>query len=216
VGSSLQYTQAPIEVFDHDWATLATGAAIPRRLYDLSDNVGYIQIGTSHDTSEFACDSIRYWWNSYGKSRYRLADSILLLCDGGGSKGSRYYIFKQDLTYKPWSTSWALKFALLTIRPIPPSTIRRATPRRRRMSIAYFHHVSRVCQGVIFESVEMVQDLIATATTRTGLRVLTTILDKTYQTGRKVAKDFKTNMKIVFDEFLPQWNYTANPKLQVI
>jgi uncharacterized protein (UPF0218 family) len=69
---------------------------------------------------------------------------------------------------------------------------------------------------VIFESVQTVQDLIARTTTRTGLNVFTTILDKSYQTGRKVTEDFKTNMKIVFDEFLPQWNYTAKPKLQVI
>jgi hypothetical protein len=57
---------------------------------------------------------------------------------------------------------------------------------------------------------------MATATTRTGLKVFTTILAQTYQTGRKVAEDFKSNMKIVFDEFLPQWNYTAKPELQVI
>jgi len=69
---------------------------------------------------------------------------------------------------------------------------------------------------VIFESVKTVQDLIATATTRTGLNVFTTILDKTYQEWRKVAEGFKANMKIVFDEFLPQWNYTAKPELQFI
>lgn len=61
----------------------------------------------------------------------------------------------------------------------------------------------------------MVQELMAKATTRTGLKVFTTVLDKTDQTGRKVAEDFKSNMKIVFDKFLPQWNYTAKPKLQV-
>ncbi|MGJ3246075.1 MAG: ISAzo13-like element transposase-related protein [Elainellaceae cyanobacterium] len=55
-----------------------------------------------------------------------------------------------------------------------------------------------------------------TATTRPGLNVFTTILEKTYQTGRKVAEGFKANMTIVFDEFLPQWNYTAKPELQVI
>ncbi|NJO41615.1 MAG: hypothetical protein HC865_13505 [Cyanobacteria bacterium RU_5_0] len=57
---------------------------------------------------------------------------------------------------------------------------------------------------------------MARATTRTGLHVLTTILDKTYQTGRKVIEGFKSNMTIVFDQFLPQWNYTAIPELQVI
>jgi len=62
-------------VFDHDWATLATGVAILMGC-TMTHNVGYIQIGTSHDTSEFACDSIRYWWNTYGKGHYPLADSI--------------------------------------------------------------------------------------------------------------------------------------------
>lgn len=79
-----------------------------------------------------------------------------------------------------------------------------------------FPHISRVCQGMIFDSVQIVQELMATATTRTGLNVFTTIVDKTYQTGRKVAEDFKSTMKIVFDEILPQWNYTAKPELQVI
>ncbi|MBD2770922.1 ISAzo13 family transposase [Iningainema sp. BLCCT55] len=91
------YTTEPIEVFDHDFPSLATGVAIPHGLYDLNDNIGYVQIGKSHDTSEFACDSIRYWWNHYGKNRYPLATSILLLCDGGGSNSSRYYVFKEAL-----------------------------------------------------------------------------------------------------------------------
>jgi hypothetical protein len=200
------YTQETIEVFDHDWPTLATGVVIPHGLYDITDNVGYIQIGTSHDTSEFACDSIRYWWNTYGKIRYHGANSILLLCDGGGSNSSRYYIFKQDLQALVNELGIEIRIA-----HYPPYTSK-YNPIEHRL----FPHISRVCQGVIFESVQTVKDLMATATTRTGLNVLTTILDKTYQTGRKVADDFKSNMKIVFDEFLPQWNYTAKPELHVI
>jgi hypothetical protein len=65
-------------------------------------------------------------------------------------------------------------------------------------------HISPLCQGLIFESVQIVKDLMATATTLTGLKLLTTILYNTYQTGRKVAVDFKSNLKIVFDQFLPQ------------
>lgn len=201
------YTQEQgIEVFDHDWISLAQGVAIPHGLYDLSDNVGYIQIGTSHDTSEFACDSIRYWWNHYGKERYPLATSILLVCDGGGSNSSRYYIFKQDLQALVNELGIEIRIA-----HYPPYTSK-YNPIEHRL----FPHVSRVCQGVIFESIQMVQELMAKATTSKGLQVFTTILDKTYQTGRKVAEDFKSNMKIVFDEFLPQWNYTAKPELQLI
>ncbi|WP_430794736.1 ISAzo13-like element transposase-related protein [Trichormus azollae] len=73
-----------------------------------------------------------------------------------------------------------------------------------------------MCQGLIFESVQTVKDLMATATTRTALKLLTTILYNTYQTGRNVAVDFKSNLKIVFDQFLPQWNYIPKPELQVI
>jgi hypothetical protein len=68
----------------------------------------------------------------------------------------------------------------------------------------FFPCIFPLCQGLIFESVQTVEDLMATATTRTGLKLLTTILYKTYQTGRKVAVDFKSNLKIVFDQFLPQ------------
>ena len=76
-----------------------------------------------------------------------------------------------------------------------------------------FPHVSRACQGVIFESVEMVEKLIANTKTKTGLKVLTTILNGVYKTGRKVTQEFKEIMDIVFDDYLPQWNYTAVPQM---
>ena len=77
-------------------------------------------------------------------------------------------------------------------------------------------YISPVCQGLIFESLQTLKVLMATATTQTRLKLLRTILYNTYQTGRKVALDFKSNRKIVVDEFLPQWNYTPKPELQVI
>ena len=196
------YTQAPVEVFDHDWATLATGVAIPHGLYDMTDKVGYIQIGTNHDTSKFACDSIRYWWNTYGKARYSLAHSILLLCGGGGSNSSRYYIFKQDLQALANERGIEIRIA-----HYPPYTSK-FNPIEHRL----FPHLTRACQGAIFERVEMVKDLMASAKTQTGLSVVVTIVDKVYQTGRKVADDFKQTMEIMFDEYLPQWNYTAKPQ----
>ena len=76
-----------------------------------------------------------------------------------------------------------------------------------------FPHVTRACQGVIFTSVELVQELIAKTQTKTGLKVFVHVIDKVYKTGRKYAADFKENMSIVFDEFLPKWNYCAVPTL---
>ena len=196
------YSQETIEVFDHDWTSLAEGVIIPHGLYDLTLNVGYVQIGISHDTGEFACDSLRHWWQQHGQAHYGLAGSLLLLCDGGGSNSSRQYLFKQDLQTLVNELGIEIRVA-----HYPPYTSK-YNPIEHRL----FPHLTRVCQGVIFESVEIVRDLMATATTKTGLKVFTTILDKIYQTGRKVNAEFKENMQIVFDEFLPRWNYTVKPQ----
>jgi hypothetical protein len=196
------YTQEEIQVFDHDWKSLAVGVAIPHGLYDLKLNQGYVQIGTSHDTSQFACDSIRYWWHNYGVVHYPSANSILLLCDGGGSNSSRANLFKQDLQALVNELGIEIRIA-----HYPPYTSK-YNPIEHRL----FPHLTRVCQGVIFEEVEIVRDLMAKAKTRNGLKVLTTILDGVYTTGRKVTEAFKQSMKIVFDDYLPKWNYTAQPQ----
>lgn len=120
-----------------------------------------------------ACESIRYWWNTYGQVRYPLADSILLLCDGGGGNSSHDYIFKPDLQALVNELGIEIRIA-----HYPPYTYK-YNPIEHRL----FPHVSKVCQGVIFESVETVKELMEKATIRTGLKVFTTILDKAYQKG---------------------------------
>ena len=91
------YTTQVIETFDHDFPSFGQGVIIPHGLYDIKRNRGHIALGFSHDTSQFACDSLRMWWQRYGRSAYPKADSILLLCDGGGSNNAKHYIFKEDL-----------------------------------------------------------------------------------------------------------------------
>lgn len=195
--------ESGVEVFDHDWKSLANGVVIPHGLYDLALNIGYVHIGTSHDTSEFACEAIRQWWNQQGSQQYQTAGSILLLCDGGGSNSSRQYLFKQDLQALVNELGIEIRIA-----HYPPYTSK-YNPIEHRL----FPHLTRVCQGVIFESVEMVKDLMAKAKTQTGLKVFVSILDQVYQTGRKVTEEFKQTMEIVFDDYLPQWNYTAKPQV---
>ena len=197
------YTQnEAIEVFDHDWKSLATGVVIPHGLYDLKLNLGYLHLGTSHDTGEFACDAIGDWWNQHGRHHYPSATSILLLCDGGGSNSARQYLFKQDLQRLVNQLNIEIRIA-----HYPPYTSQ-YNPIEHRL----FPHLTRVCQGVIFESVEIVKDLMEKAKTQTGLRVFATILNNVYQTGRKVTEEFKQTMEIVFDEYLPKWNYIAKPQ----
>ena len=194
-------TQGVVETFDHDFPSFAEGVAIPHGLYDLKHNDGHVNLGTSHDTGEFACESIERWWEEKGRALYPDAKSILLLCDGGGSNSASQYLFKEDLQKLVDRLGIEIRVAHY------PPYCSKYNPIEHRM----FPHLSRACQGVIFESVELVKELMGKAKTSTGLRVTVDIMDKVYQTGRKYAEGFKKDMKIVFDEILPKWNYRAVP-----
>lgn len=186
---------------DHDFPSLAEGKAVPHGLYDIYRNIGYITLGTSHDTSEFGCACIRKWWTEHGKFEYPEADSVLLLCDCGGSNNARYYIFKEDLQKLSDELNIEIRIA-----HYPPYTSK-YNPIEHRL----FPHISRACEGVVFKSIEIVQEVMSKAKTSAGLKVFTSVLDQVFRTKRKVADGFKENMKIKFDGVLPKWNYVAVP-----
>lgn len=200
------YTLAELHTYDHDFHSYAEGVIIPHSLYDLQFNIGYIQLGTSHDTGEFACDSFRLWWTTYGRHLYPKATAILVLCDGGGSNSTRQHLFKQDLQALADELGLEIRIAHY------PPYCSKYNPIEHRL----FPHVTRACQGVIFTSIALVKELMEKTSTTTGLKAFVHIIDKVYETGRKVAADFKETMRIVFDDFLPQWNYRAIPIAQVI
>lgn len=189
-------------VYDHDWVSLSEGVAIPYGIYDIAQNKGCIQIGTSRNTSEFACDYLYFWWRDHGAKAYSNAISLLLLCDGGGSNGARHYIFKQDLQSLANDIGVEIRIARY-----PPYTSK-YNPIEHRL----FPHVSSACQGAIFNSVEMVRDLMAKTSTKTGLQTVVSFLDAVYETGRKATDTFVAQMPIVFDDYLPQWNYVDCPQ----
>jgi hypothetical protein len=194
-------TQGAIEALDHDFPSFASGVIIPHGLYDVKQNEGHVNLGTSHDTGEFACDSIERWWEEKGRALYPSATSIMLLCDGGGSNSASQYLFKEDLQGLVDRLGIEIRVAHY------PPYCSKYNPIEHRL----FPHLSRACQGVIFESVGLVKELMEKTRTSTGLRVTVDILEKVYQTGRKYAAGFKEGMKIVFDEILPKWNYRAVP-----
>lgn len=195
------YTQETIRVYDHDFPSFADGVVVPHGLYDLKRNRGYINLGAKHDTSEFACDSIFQWWIAEGQFAYPHARRLLLLCDGGGSNSAKHHIFKQDLQLLANRLGFEIRVA-----HYPPYTSK-YNPIEHRV----FPHLTRACRGVIFRSVQQVQHYMSKAATSTGLQVVVNILDKVYQTGRKVADDFKQTTRIVFDNLLPRFNYRALP-----
>lgn len=195
------YTQEAVEVFDHDFPSAASGVVFPHGLYDVGRNRGHINLGTSRETSQFACESIERWWRQEGHKQYPQATKLLLLCDGGGSNSANRYVFKEELQ------KLADRLVLdIRVAHYPPYCSK-YNPIEHRL----FPHVTRACQGVVFHTVQLVKGLMEKTKTSTGLQVTVDIIDKVYEVGRKCAKGFKQNMKIVFDSFLPKWNYRAIP-----
>lgn len=195
------YAQEVVKTFDHDFPSAAQGVVIPHGVYDLKRNQGHVTLGTSHDTSEFACDSLRRWWERQGRAAYQQATSLLLLCDGGGSNSASQYLFKADLQRLADELGLEIRVAHY------PPYASKYNPIEHRL----FPHLTRACQRVIFHTIDLVKELMEKAKTKTGLRVTVDILDKMYQTGRKCAANVKQNMPIVFDAVLPKWNYKAVP-----
>ena len=200
------YTRAELHTYDHDFTSEAEGVIIPHGIYDLQRNLGYLHLGCSKDTSEFACACIRAWWLDHGRSAYPHATALLGLCDGGGSNSSHYFIFKEDLQKLADELGLEIRIAHY------PPYCSKYNPIEHRL----FSHVTRACQGVIFTSVALVKKLMEKTRTRQGLQVVVDIIDGVFQIGRKVAADFKTTMRIVFDAVLPQWNYRALPSQPVV
>jgi hypothetical protein len=195
-------TQETIETNDHDFGSAGSGTVIPHGLYDVGKNQGFVHLNTSHDTSELACDSLAAWWEQQGRADYPQAQKLLVLCDGGGSNSATMYLFKEDL--QKLATRLGIE---IRIAHYPPYCSK-YNPIEHRL----FPHLTRACRGVIFQTLETVRYYMAKAETTTGLKVKVSILEKVYETGRKYAAGFKKAMKIVFDKFLPKWNYRAVPE----
>jgi len=197
------YSQSTIEVLDHDFPSYSEGKVVPHGIYDIGLNKAHINLGNSKDTTEFACDSLRVWWNADGKNDYPDAKEILILCDGGGSNPAKSSLFKHDL--QKLSNSIGVKITVAHY----PSYCSKHNPIEHRV----FPHVTRACEGVVFDSIDTVKELMSKTSTETGLKVTVAILDKAYKAGRKVAEKLKSTLSVVNDQVLPAWNYTISPQV---
>lgn len=200
------YTLKTLHTLDHDFPSAASGIVIPHGLYDTKRHHGHINLGVSHDTSQFACDSAFRWWQRHGQVYYPQAKSWLLLCDGGGSNASNRYVFKAALQDLANRTGLEIR-----VSHYPPYASK-YNPIEHRL----FPHVTRACQGVILVSVELVKELMERTQTKTGLWVTVDIIEMIYTTGVKAPEGFKQNMTIAFDDILPKWNYRAIPQRRCV
>ena len=192
------------EAFDHDFPSWAEGVLFPHGIFDPVRNRGHINLGLSHDTTQFACDSLQWYWNRIGQFSYPHAESILLLFDCGGSNSANKYIFKYDLQAVVNAIGIPIRVAHY------PSYCSKYNLIERR----FFPHVTRACSGMLFDSLETVVELMRKASTSTGLRTTVHVIRRVYETGRTITDKMKRYIQsvIIPDEILPKWNYTLVPQ----
>lgn len=192
-------TTEPFRAFDHDFPSWADGTVIPHGIYDPMRNRGHINLGISRDTSEFAVESLSWYWNRIGKQCYPDANSILLLCDCGGSNSANRYLFKHYLQELVNSIGIEIRVAHY------PSYCSKYNPIERR----FFPHVGRACSGMLFDSIGTVIDLMRQAKTQTGLRTTVNLMRGLYETGQKATESMKAALRTTYDTFIPRWNYVT-------
>ena len=195
------YCTKALESVDHDYPYLADLKIAPHGIYDMKKNKAYINIGVSFETAEFVCDSIKNWWQNHGRNEYTKATEILIFCDSGGANSYRHNIFKVELQKAINEMNIPVK-----IVHYPPYTSK-WNPIEHRV----FPHVTKALDGVPLNTVDDAKNKIESAKTKAGLTVTANIIQKTYESGKKVAKNFMKNIKIKFGDSLPRLNYTISP-----
>ena len=201
-GVKWRKTGEPREVNVYDFLELAEGQAALYGAYDPQRNAGMVNVGMSHDTAEFAVESIRRWWRRVGQHHYRSARRLLICADGGGSNGSRNRLWKYAL--QEFADNARLP---ITICHYPPGASKWNAIEHRMFSF-----ISINWQGEPLVSYETVIQLINATTTKTGLKVKA-ILDKhRYRTGIKISDDEMKRLSIHGHDTFPNWNYTIAPR----
>lgn len=186
----------PEEVEVYDFVN-ENGRATPYGIYDVAANEGFVNVGISHDTAEFAVDSIRRWWVEMGTPRYPHAHSLLITADGGGSNGSRNKLWKTAL--QRFADEANLN---IYVCHFPPGTSKWNKIEHRMFSV-----ISMNWRGRPLTSVEVIVSLIAATKTTTGLKIKAEKSGKTYECGKKISDEEMQQLRILKADFHPEWNY---------
>lgn len=202
-GSSWCPEGCPVEVNVHDFMDPEKGRASPYGIYDQTQNVGFVNVGLSADTSEFAVESIRRWWRSMGRESYPAATQLLITADGGGSNGSRVRLWKTELQRFADETG-----LLIAVCHFPPGT-----SKWNKIEHRLFSYISQNWRGRPLTSVETIVNLIGSTTTKPGLKVTAVVDANTYAKGIKKTDEEMASLKLTRNTFHGEWNYELNPSL---
>ena len=193
----------PLPVNLYDYPHLGKGPAIPYGAYDVHRNEGFVNVGMSHDTAEFAVESLRRWWKLFGRRHYPQARRLLLCADGGGSNGSR------NRAWKYYLQQWADQLGLeVTVCHYPPGT-----SKWNKIEHRLFSFISLNWKGQPLVSYETVVNLIGATRTKTGLRVRAELDAKQYEAGVKIPDQEMERINLRPHSVNPLWNYTISPRI---
>jgi len=192
----------PLAVNTSDYPDLGKGPAIPYGAYDVNRNEGFVNVGMTHDTAEFAVESLRRWWRMVGRRHYNAAGALLLCADGGGSNGSRNRAWKFYLQ----RLSDELGIQMMVCH-YPPGT-----SKWNKIEHRMFSFISMNWRGQPLVSYETVVNLIGATRTRKGLRVKAKLDTRTYKVGIKIPDEAMERLNIRLHQVNPKWNYTISPR----
>lgn len=201
-GRTWQVQKKPVEVNMHDFPDKQLGKAIPYGVYDLKENVGYVTVGITHDTAEFAVSAIENWWEHLGKAKYAPKKKLLLTVDAGGSNGYRIRLWKLKLQ----------EFADRSGLSITVCHFPRGTSKWNSIEHKLFSFISMNWKGQPLASLQVIISLITATTTEAGLKVYATVDKKEYETKKEVTEAEMKNLNIYPHEFHPELNYTIHPR----
>jgi transposase len=191
------------EVNEHDFPDAAECRAVPFGIYDVTSNAGYVMVGTSNDTPEFAVNAIARWWEDEGRAAYPSAEQLLILADGGGSNGSRVRAWKLNLQAKVSD-----KFGITVMVCHYPPGCSKWNPVEHRL----FSQISSNWAGKPLRTLEITLGYIRGTTTTTGLKVTASLDDAHYKKRQKVTQEDFAELLVSPHNVCPSWNYTHKAK----
>lgn len=192
----------PIEVNTHDFPDARLGKVSPYGVYDIGANQGWVSVGISSDTAEFAVNTIRTWWYKMGLQQYPDAKELLITADCGGSNGYRVRLWKLEL--QKFADETGLQ---VNIRHFPPGT-----SKWNKIEHRMFSYISKNFRGRPLLTRETVVNLIANTTTKTGLRIQAVLDENEYAKGKEISDEEMAILNLYGDIFHPEWNYTIKPR----
>jgi hypothetical protein len=185
----------------YDFLTEASGVAVPYGVFDIQENIGWVNVGITKDTAEFAVQSIRNWWYKMGIYYHNNADSLLINADGGGSNSSKGRLWKYEL--QKFANETGLNMEVVHFPP--------GTGKWNKIEHRLFSYISKNWRGQPLETYQIIVNYIASTTTTKGLKVACEIDSRQYNTGIEITEEQWKEINICPNEFHGEWNYKIPP-----